>query len=204
MPIDAATIAGPPTKGERTRASILAAAEEVFGHRGYHDASISEITRLAGVAQGSFYLYFPSKTAIFEELIRTRGKELISLILHDHTVKQGTIIERQTLGFGLFFRWIAEHRWLYRVVRQAEFVNPQLRDVFYGDFASVYERMLADAMDAGHIERSDPAVLAWSVMGMADFTAMRWIVWAGDDAEIKQDQIDDMTRIAMRAIGAVV
>ncbi|MGO1342428.1 MAG: TetR/AcrR family transcriptional regulator, partial [Cellulosimicrobium funkei] len=47
-------------RGNRTRAKILAAAEQVFAEVGYHDASIVKITESAGVGQGTFYLYFES------------------------------------------------------------------------------------------------------------------------------------------------
>ena len=55
------------TKGRRTesepvrRAQLLRAARKVFRAKGYDGASVSEIVREAGVAQGTFYLYFPSK-----------------------------------------------------------------------------------------------------------------------------------------------
>ena len=43
------------------RERILAAARAVFSEKGYEKASVSEIVRHAGVAQGTFYLYFDSK-----------------------------------------------------------------------------------------------------------------------------------------------
>ena len=43
------------------RAQLLRAARNVFRAKGYDGASVSEIVREAGVAQGTFYLYFPSK-----------------------------------------------------------------------------------------------------------------------------------------------
>src|SRR5579883_3499591 len=63
-------------RGEATRQRILEAAEEVFGEMGYYDASISEITRRAKVAQGTFYIYFHSKREIFAELVEDIGKRL--------------------------------------------------------------------------------------------------------------------------------
>lgn len=45
------------------RAQLLRAARKVFRAKGYGGASVSEIVREAGVAQGTFYLYFPSKKA---------------------------------------------------------------------------------------------------------------------------------------------
>jgi AcrR family transcriptional regulator len=40
---------------------ILAAARAVFGEKGYENTTVSNIVRRAGVAQGTFYLYFASK-----------------------------------------------------------------------------------------------------------------------------------------------
>ncbi|HZD21911.1 MAG TPA: TetR/AcrR family transcriptional regulator, partial [Acidimicrobiia bacterium] len=46
-------------KGLRTRQGLLEAAEYVFAEYGWEDASIVKITEAAGVAQGTFYRYFP-------------------------------------------------------------------------------------------------------------------------------------------------
>lgn len=52
----------PATKrGRDTRDAILRAAEEVIGARGFAAASIADITRAAGIAQGMFYIYFDGK-----------------------------------------------------------------------------------------------------------------------------------------------
>ncbi len=57
-------------RGQRTRQKLLDAAEEIFGNKGYDKASVAEITQKAGVAQGTFYIYFPDKKAAFTELVR--------------------------------------------------------------------------------------------------------------------------------------
>src|SRR3546814_18075467 len=42
-------------RGQRTLRKLLDAAAVEFGEKGFHEASISSITRRAGVALGSFY-----------------------------------------------------------------------------------------------------------------------------------------------------
>ena len=54
-------------RGLETRARLLEASEQVFGELGYHAASIVKITEAAGVGQGTFYLYFASKSSCFDE-----------------------------------------------------------------------------------------------------------------------------------------
>src|ERR1700739_4946521 len=56
-------------RGARNRARLLAAAEQVFTELGYHEASIVKVVQAAGVAPGTFYLYFSSKRDIFDELV---------------------------------------------------------------------------------------------------------------------------------------
>ncbi len=55
-------------KSER-RQQILECARDVFARRGYHDAKIEDIVTAAGVARGTFYLYFEDKRAVFEEIV---------------------------------------------------------------------------------------------------------------------------------------
>jgi AcrR family transcriptional regulator len=51
------------------REQILENAAVLFGQKGYHATSISDIIRAAGIARGTFYLYFENKRAIFDELL---------------------------------------------------------------------------------------------------------------------------------------
>ena len=55
-------------KAER-RQQILNVARDVFARRGYHAAKIDDIVAAAGIARGTFYLYFEDKRAIFEEIV---------------------------------------------------------------------------------------------------------------------------------------
>lgn len=54
---------------EERRQQLLDAAKRAFAEKGYHATSVSDIIQRASVARGTFYLYFPSKYAIFEALL---------------------------------------------------------------------------------------------------------------------------------------
>ena len=62
------------------RAQILGHAARLFGDKGYHDTSISDIITAAGVARGTFYLYFESKRGIFDELLNSLLTDTIGCI----------------------------------------------------------------------------------------------------------------------------
>lgn len=51
-----------------TKEALLDAAFHIFNDKGYHQARISDIVKQAGVSQGTFYLYFNNKEAIFIDL----------------------------------------------------------------------------------------------------------------------------------------
>ena len=54
---------------ESRRAGVLAVARRIFSQKGYHATSIHDIIETAEIARGTFYLYFESKRAIFDELL---------------------------------------------------------------------------------------------------------------------------------------
>ncbi|MHB8598660.1 MAG: TetR/AcrR family transcriptional regulator [Ktedonobacteraceae bacterium] len=60
----------------RTRAELLAAARQVFAQRGFHDASIAEITQVADVGIGTFYLHFRDKDDAFNFLLEEGMSEI--------------------------------------------------------------------------------------------------------------------------------
>jgi AcrR family transcriptional regulator len=174
-------------RGARTRQELLDAAEQVFGKRGFEKASIQEITRQAGVALGTFYVYFPHKEAIFIELVDELGlrlRQALGVALAGTTTR----LEKERAGFRAFFEFAGKHRNLYRIVRQAEFVDEAVHHRYYRRLADSYARGLKDAMGAKEIARFDPEVLAWALMGIADFIGMRFVVW---DSPAELDRISD-------------
>ncbi|MDF2749929.1 MAG: transcriptional regulator, TetR family [Gaiellaceae bacterium] len=165
-------------RGERTRRRLLEAAEHVFAELGYHDASIVKITEAAGCGQGTFYLYFASKKAVFDEVVLDLNAR-VRHAMTEASAEGRTRAERELLGFGAFFRFTAEHPALYRIVRQAEFVSPETLQLHYERLTEGYTHGLQAAMDAGEVAAGDPEVLAWSLMGIGELLGMRWILWNG-------------------------
>ena len=53
------------------RETIRRAAIKVFAAKGYSNAKVSDIAAAAGIADGTIYLYFDDKEALFQELVRT-------------------------------------------------------------------------------------------------------------------------------------
>ena len=180
-------------RGERTRHRLLEAAEQVFAQHGYHDASIVKITEAAGVGQGTFYLYFDGKKRIFDELVLDLNAR-VRRAMTEASSQGTTRAESELLGFGAFFRFTAEHPALYRIIRQAEFVSPEMLEYHYERLSHGYVEALAQAVKDGEVGDIDPEVTAWALMGLGEMLGMRWILWRGGDA-LPQDVWAELQRI---------
>jgi AcrR family transcriptional regulator len=62
---------------EDKRAALYSSARELFAERGFKDTSVADITRLAGVAVGTFYIHYPSKDRLFIEIFKDENERLI-------------------------------------------------------------------------------------------------------------------------------
>lgn len=83
---DGQTRRGPQSqRGVRTRTALVQAAREVFERDGYLDARITDITKAAGVASGTFYTYFVCKEEIFAALADMVQEELLHPHLREET-----------------------------------------------------------------------------------------------------------------------
>ncbi|MFD4632381.1 TetR/AcrR family transcriptional regulator [Streptomyces sp. NPDC058284] len=72
-------------RGVRTRNALIVAAREVFERDGYLDARITDISKAAHVASGSFYTYFNSKEEIFQALVEQVQEEMLHPHLRERT-----------------------------------------------------------------------------------------------------------------------
>ena len=163
-------------RGERTRQKLLESAERIFAELGYHEASIVKITEAAGVAQGTFYLYFESKKQVFDELVRDLNRR-VRHAMKEASAQGETRVDAELRGFEAYFRFTAEHTALYRIIRQAEFVSPEMLRYHYERLAEGYVEGLREAMARSEVGEIDPEVTAWALMGAGELIGMRWILW---------------------------
>lgn len=168
-------------RGTRTRTKLLEAAEQVFAKFGYSEASIVRITEAAGVAQGTFYLYFSSKLEIFEELVEDLNRR-VRHAMTEASAGAKSRIESERAGFRGFFEFTAEHPALYRIVREAEFVSPNALRLHYSRIVEGYISGLSAAKKGGEVGDLDPEIVAWILMGIGEMVGMRWVLWGGQSA----------------------
>ena len=163
-------------RGERTRQKILDAAQHEIGSKGFADASISTITAEAEVGQGTFYLYFRSKEDVLRELVLRMGRRLrrhLTLAI----AGAPTRLEAERRGLQAFLEFVRANTDLYRVVAEAQFVDPAVFQRYYQDFAASYRAGLLAAEARGEITSGDAEVRAWALMGISDMVGRRFALW---------------------------
>ena len=166
-------------RGRRTLRAILDAAAGEFGERGFHEASIGGITRAAGVASGTFYTYFDSKDAVFRALVAD-----LSARVRDHVAPgiraAPDQIAAERAGLAGFIRFVREHKEIYRIIDEAEFVDPASFRAHYASTAERIAQRLREAAARGEVRGDVGEVHAWAIMGMNVFLGLRFGVWDHD------------------------
>jgi TetR/AcrR family fatty acid metabolism transcriptional regulator len=180
-------------RGQR-REAILAAARKVFAQNGFDGTTMADIAREAGVAAGTVYLYYRSKTDLFAAL-QSRLFEVINQAMRDaHAlpdVRDGTRARIHAI-----FAACAEHRDLVRLV----FLNPDPRTEVARRMQRDDEERLAPLADllragieAGTVREADPLLLARLVTGLVIAALYQcFVISDGRDAATFEDTVTAM------------
>ena len=181
-------------RGEKTLRKILDAALKEFGEKGFGETSIVGITSRAKVALGTFYTYFDSKEALFAALVQDMSVKVREQVAPALAEAQGTLDgERRALVAYLDF--VTEHKEVYRIIDEAEFVDPEGFRRHYETTAQRIAARLEAGSKAGELRASDDLtreVWAWALMGMNVFLGLRFGVWS---SQPPQDVAAEINRL---------
>lgn len=157
------------TKGER-KEQILVAAREVFARIGYARATVDDIVKEAGVARGTFYLYFGDKRDAFEELIDRFSVQIVNAIVRivPNDPKRPVadqVLEniRGILGVCLEERVMTKILFTDAVGADPEFQRKLA--MFYDGVVQLLTESLRDGQALGVVSHGEPRVLAYLTIG---------------------------------------
>jgi AcrR family transcriptional regulator len=163
-------------RGKRTREKLLRAAEIEFGEKGFHEAAVSGITYRAGVALGTFYTYFESKEEIFQALVSYMSRRTRSWIA-ERVADAPDCLAAERKGLEAYIEFVCQHKGIYRIISEAEFVANDAYREHYTGFANAYLDNLKKAGKRGDIREGDYETWSWAIMGMAVTLGMRYAEW---------------------------
>lgn len=164
-------------RGEKTRRKLLEAAAAEFAENGFHAGSIAAITRRAGAALGSFYTYFDSKDAIFRALVSDMS-EAVRLAAREAIEPAMPPLEVERAALAAFLAFAAEHKEIYRIIDEAEFVDPTSYRTHYETTAARIAERLSAGLAAGAYREGLAEPEAWAIMGINVFLGLRYAIWA--------------------------
>lgn len=164
-------------KARETYMRILEAAAQVVGEDGYADASVSKITRLAGVAQGTFYNYFESRQHIFDKLLPYMGQQMLDHI-RQSIPSEIVGAEREEARLRAFFEYLNDHPSFYRILYEAEVFAPRAHEEHFRVLTEGYRGALQRAVERGEIQGYDERELdsvIYILLAARAYLAMRYV-----------------------------
>ncbi len=155
---------------QNRRREILDAARRVFGERGYHRTHVSDLIEAAGIARGTFYLYFESKGSVFLELLDELLDELRTSIVGVDTKGEAPPVEYQLVGtVQRLLGKVIDNRFLTTIiVREAVGVDEEVDrrlGAFYRELHDNIRRSLEEGKRMGFLRDIDTEIAAFCVLG---------------------------------------
>jgi AcrR family transcriptional regulator len=185
-------------RGRKTQRALLDAAAIEFGEKGFHEGSISGITRRAGVALGSFYTYFESKDEIFRALVRDMSARVGERAGEAIACTTDTL-SGERAALKAFLEFAREHKEVYRIIDEAEFADPEsYRQHYQGTAQRILDRLKVGA-ERGEIREDVGEAHAWAIMGINVFLGLRYCVLdASSDPETVATLANEMIAEGIR------
>lgn len=183
------------------RVCLLEAARRVFARKGYHPATVDDITREAGVAKGTFYLYFSEKPAIFYQLMEQFFNLVTQVglsVSRDVQTAEDYYARVETAARRLA-ELFSENRDLVRLAyRESMGLDEQLeRSVrqFYRQLARVEADNIRLGMELGLVRVDiDPVVAAYAHIGMVERVLLQW------QFDRQFPQVDDLVKQLVKLV----
>jgi AcrR family transcriptional regulator len=151
---------------DQRRLQLLDVARERFAEQGFHATSMDEIAEAAGVTKPVLYQHFPSKRALYIELLENTGAQLLTA-LAEATSRAATGRERVEQGFRAYFDFAVGSRAGFRLLLSTSIRTDP-------DFSRIVEEIVQAAAETVstmiEIPGSDEQrlVLASALVGMAE------------------------------------
>ncbi len=164
-------------RGRRSLRKLLDAAALEFGEKGFHEASISGITSRAGMALGSFYTYFDSKDSLFRALVSDLSAR-VGTEARERLDPAQDALGAERAAFSAFLDFAREHQEIYRIIDEAEFVDPASFRQHYESAAQRINERLKTGMEKGEFRPDLDEAHGWAIMGMNVFLGLKYAIWS--------------------------
>jgi len=187
------------SKGEQTRRALLQAASRLFAENGYHNTSVPDIVRAAGVGHGTFYEYFGSRRAILVELTRQVADTDSRL----PRLRSQNLADRIRAEIFWYLSDHVEHLELAKVWHDAATIDPEIAETRRRERARRQERVRKGIESADIRPDIDPDIAAAALTAMLEEFAQRWFVESDGPGRSAQDVVAASETLAALWLAAI-
>ncbi len=167
---------------QRRREDLLAAAEHLFGLKGYHHTTMEDIAHEAQYGTGTIYLYFKKKEELYEALLERKIGDYVEFV-QGRVESVASPIDKVRTLLRAKLEFFEKHMEFFRIYL-AEMTTAdstlhrscnERRERMYYAHQEFVARTLSDAMQAGAIREVDPTRLATAFEGVVNPLLSEWI-----------------------------
>jgi len=187
-------VCGVQKKSTDTREKLLAAARECFARKGFNSTTVEDIVESAGVARGTFYIYFANKEAIFKDIYELMQRELFAQVSSPHS---GRIYKKIASANRGYLEKYQQFKDVYKVLTEVCNQNPdffaEVKRLRY-NFIEKIVNNIAKGVEKGIYRKIDnPLLYAYALGGMVENFANIWFV-NGEPTGQKPFEMDEVVK----------
>lgn len=180
-----------------TRSRILDAAADLFQAKGYHDSSMHDIIRAAGVTSGALHHHFASKKELGLAVVKDRvwdavRESWIDPVRNAETPVQGIEAAFQAIGQGLLAQGFVQGCPLNNLAIELGYADPEFRDALLVIFAEWRDAIAARFRVSKAMQLTD--------LGADDLATLVVATYSGAMALSKAEQSPEPLQTAWRAL----
>jgi AcrR family transcriptional regulator len=182
--------------GNDKRERIIEAAMKLFEEQGYHGTKVSNIVKEAGMAQGTFYLYFKSKEDLFRSVAESCLDE-IAMALAVNAEGESVLSQENTILYRTIHKALTvyyHNRMIVSMLNRIGAASPEIQDIsrhFYGKMAALIQATFRKFKAYPHYTDQQLEMTAYAKIGMVEMVAYHWFIEKGAGLE----SIDEMTKV---------
>lgn len=177
-----------------TRQKLLSAARECFARKGFNSTTVEDIVDSAGVARGTFYIYFANKEAIFKDIYELMQKELFEQVVSPY---EGRIYEKVASANRGYLEKYGQFRDVHKILTEVCNQNPdffeEVKRLRYNFIEKIMSNITKGVEKGMYRKIDNPLLYAYALGGLVDNFANIWFV-NGEPTGQKPFEMDEVVK----------
>ncbi|MGP4106380.1 TetR family transcriptional regulator [Virgibacillus sp. L01] len=188
---------------DNKKESIIQSAIEVFREKGVENTKVSDIVKGAGIAQGTFYLYFSSKLSVMLSIAEVLTEKILTKI-NDNVQDDSPFTEKLEVAIDIVFDVTNEYRDLFALTYAGLASTEYLQEweTIYEPYYEWLSKQLQKAQADGVVRESlHPQRTAEILIGLIEAAAEQSYMYGNEDEKVADLKKKEVLEFAGHALG---